>query len=114
MVEYGQFPERNRKAAYRSWVEVPDTGSARKDFTKRLKSVIRFYTSPRGRMFCQFIAEGPSDPGFLVQFRERFLQSRRDAVRIMGQRGVERGEIRRAIHGEIVQDLIYGPMIFVC
>jgi Tetracyclin repressor-like, C-terminal domain len=59
-------------------------------------------------MFCQFIAEGQSDSGFLVQFRQRFLQSRRDAVRIMWQRGVERGEIR----SEIVQDLIYGPMVF--
>jgi len=63
-------------------------------------------------MFCQFIAEGQSDSGFLVQFRQRFLQSRRDAVRIMWQRGVERGEIRSEIDSEIVQDLIYGPMIF--
>src|SRR5260221_2835827 len=30
------------------------------DLTKRLKSVIRFYTSPRGRMFCQFIADRKS------------------------------------------------------
>ena len=30
----------------------------------------------------------------------------------MWQRGVDRGEIRKEIDGEIVLDLIYGPMIF--
>jgi hypothetical protein len=63
-------------------------------------------------LFCQFIAEGQSDPGFLALFRERFLYVRRDAARVMWQRGVERGEIRKEIDSEIVLDLIYGPMIF--
>jgi hypothetical protein len=30
----------------------------------------------------------------------------------MWQRGVERGEIRKEVDGEIVLDLIYGPMVF--
>ncbi len=94
-----------------SHVEVPNTGSARQDFTEQLTSVIRFYTG-HGRIFCQFIAEGQSDPAFFAQFRDRFLKSRRDAVRVMWQRGVERGEIRGEIDGEVALDLIYGPMIF--
>ncbi len=60
----------------------------------------------------QFIAEGQSDPGFLALFRERFLYARRDAARVMWRRGVDRGEIREEIDGEIVLDLIYGPMVF--
>jgi AcrR family transcriptional regulator len=93
-------------------VAEPDTGSAEDDFTMQLKSLTAFYTSPVGRLFCQFIAEGQSDPGFLALFRERFLYARRDAARIMWRRGVDRGEIRSAIDGEIVLDLIYGPTIF--
>lgn len=93
-------------------VAMPDTGSAELDFSRQLKSVMAFYTSPLGRLFCQFLAEGQSDPVFLSLFRERFLYARRNAARIMWQRGVDRGEIRKEIDSEIVLDLIYGPMIF--
>jgi AcrR family transcriptional regulator len=93
-------------------VVMPDTGSAEMDFTSQLKSVMAFYTSPLGRLFCQFLAEGQSDPVFLSLFRERFLFARRNAARVMWQRGVDRGEIRREVDSEIVLDLIYGPMIF--
>jgi AcrR family transcriptional regulator len=93
-------------------VPIPDTGSAERDFTQQLKSVMAFYTSPLGRLFPQFIAEGQSDPGFLALFRERFLYARRDTARVMWRRGVDRGEIREEIDSEIVLDLIYGPMVF--
>lgn len=93
-------------------VIMPDTGSAELDFTIQLKSVTAFYVSSVGRLFCQFIAEGQSDPGFLHLFRERFLFARRDAARVMWRRGVDRGEISEEIGSEIVLDLIYGPMIF--
>ncbi len=93
-------------------VVMPDTGSAVMDFTMQLKSVTAFYKSPLGRLFCQFIAEGQSDPKLLALFRERFLFARRDAARVMWRRGVERGEICSEVDSEIVLDLIYGPMIF--
>ncbi len=93
-------------------VPTPDTGSAQKDFTEQVKSMIVFYTSPAGRAFCQFIAEGQSDPAFLALFRERFLKSRRNDVRAIWQRGVARGEIRADLDREIVLDLIYGPIIY--
>lgn len=93
-------------------VVMPNTGSAELDFRIQLKSVTTFYKSPLGRLFCQFIAEGQSDPAFLMMFRNRFLTVRRDAARVMWQRGVTRGEIRREIDAEIVLDLVYGPMVF--
>jgi len=92
-------------------VPLPDTGSAERDFTEQLKSVMTFFTSPLGRLFCQFLAEGQSDPTFLALFRERFLYQRRDTVRVMWRRGVDRGEIREELDAELVLDLIYGPMI---
>ncbi len=93
-------------------VPTPNTGSARMDFTLQVKSVTAFYISPLGRLFGQFLAEGQSNPEFLTLFRERFLYARRDAARIMWQRGVERGEIRPDIDSETVLDLIYGPLVF--
>lgn len=93
-------------------VATPDTGSAETDFTLQLKSVTAFYISPLGRLFGQFLAEGQSDPEFLALFRERFLSARRDAARVMWQRGVERGEICDDIDSDTVLDLIYGPLVF--
>lgn len=93
-------------------VPTPDTGSALKDFTEQLKALFVFYASPAGKAFCQFIAEGQSDPSFLDLFRERFLKSRRGDIRIIWQRGVARGEIRSDIDSEIALDLIYGPVMY--
>lgn len=93
-------------------VPMPDTGSAEQDFTQQLQAVMAFYSSPLGKLFGQFIAEGQSDPDFLHLFRQRFLSSRREAARIMWRRGVDRGDIRKEIDPEIVLDLIYGPMVF--
>lgn len=93
-------------------VAAPDTGSAELDFTLQLKSVTAFYTSSLGRLFGQFLAEGQSDPEFLALFRERFLSARRDAARVMWQRGVDRGEIREDIDSDTILDLVYGPLVF--
>src|SRR5271168_3986891 len=54
-------------------ITMPDTGSAKLDFTQQLKDSIAFYKSPTGRVFRQFLAEGQSDPIFLQLFRESFL-----------------------------------------
>jgi AcrR family transcriptional regulator len=93
-------------------VLMPDTGSAEVDFTQQLKSVMAFYAGSLGRLFCQFLAEGQSDPEFLTLFRDRFLYARRAAARVMWERGVARGEIRKETDCELVLDLIYGPMVF--
>jgi AcrR family transcriptional regulator len=93
-------------------VIMPNTGSAEIDFTLQLQSVCSFYASSLGRLFCQFIAEGQSDPAFLANFRDRFLYVRRDAARVMWRRGVERGDIRIEVDSEVVLDLVYGPILF--
>jgi AcrR family transcriptional regulator len=99
-------------ASMRRAVITPDTGSAERDFIGQLRSLTRFYTSPSGKVFGQFLAEGQSDPEFKKLFNERFLQPRRQAVSIIWQRGVARGEIAADLDKEIVLDLIYGPTIF--
>jgi AcrR family transcriptional regulator len=96
----------------KSNISVPNTGSARQDFTIQMHAVMRFYTSSVGHIFRQFLAEGQSDPEFAALFLERFLRPRRNEVTIIWQRGVERGEINGALDLELVLDLIYGPMIF--
>jgi AcrR family transcriptional regulator len=115
---YKWWPNKNLVAldAFGKFVEselaIPDTGSARQDFTRQLCDTIVFYKSPKGRMLCQFLAEGQSDAGFLKLFRDRFLKPRRDSLLAIWRRGVERGEIRSEVDGELVLDLIFGPMVY--
>jgi AcrR family transcriptional regulator len=93
-------------------VPIPDTGSARLDFLEQLRNAMRFYSSSRGRMLSQFIAEGRSDPEFLRLFQERFQQPRRQAVRATWKRGVARGELRPDVDAETVIDLLFGPVVY--
>jgi AcrR family transcriptional regulator len=93
-------------------VLAPNTGSAERDLTEQLRSVIRFFTSPTGRIFSQFLAEAQSDPEFAALFRERFLKPRRETAGSILDRALKRGEIDSTLDREIVLDLIYGPAIF--
>jgi AcrR family transcriptional regulator len=95
-----------------SVVAIPDTGCTRDDIELQLKAVIAFYAKSHGRIIRQFIAEGQSDPELLLMFRERFLTARRDTVRIIWERGIERGDIRPDLECELVIDLIYGPVFW--
>jgi hypothetical protein len=71
-----------------------------------------FYTSPAGRVLGQFVAESQIDQEFASLFRKRFLKPRREAIGVVFDRGVERGEIDQNFDRELVLDLIYGPAIF--
>jgi AcrR family transcriptional regulator len=115
---YKWWPNKNRVAldAFLSQMEeqvpTPNTGSVLRDFSEQLVESTRFYTSRYGRMLAQFLAEGQSDPDFLALFRERFQQPRRKAVRIMWDRAVDRGEIRKEVDVELVIDLLFGAVVY--
>jgi AcrR family transcriptional regulator len=93
-------------------VVPPDTGSAERDFSLHLRSVIRFYTGPVGRTFRQLLAEGQNDPEFGEVFLQRFLMPRREVIESIWKRGVDRGDIKSDLAMDTVLDLISGPMIF--
>lgn len=115
---YKWWPNKNIVAldafltSMREAVAIPDTGSAEQDFTIQLESAIDFYKNSSGRLLCHFIAEGQSDPDLLLFFRERFLKPCRQSLRVIWQRGVARGEIRPDVDGDLVLDLIFGPMVY--
>ncbi len=93
-------------------VEVPDTGSFLEDMVKQLRSVTRFYKSAAGSAFCQFLAEAQSDGEFKRTFLNVFLKPRRDAVRVIWERAIQRNEIAADTDPEIAMDNLYGPLIF--
>ncbi len=99
-------------ASMQEAVAIPDTGSAEHDFTLQFEAAIDFYKNSSGRLLCHFIAEGQSDPDLLLHFRERFLKPCRQSLKVIWQRGVARGEIHPEMDGDLVLDLIFGPMVY--
>jgi len=93
-------------------VEVPDTGSLLDDMVRQLRSVTRFYESKAGDAFRQFLAEAQSNEEFKQLFLKVFLKPRRDAVRVMWERAIQREEIAPDTDPEIAMDNLYGPLIF--
>jgi AcrR family transcriptional regulator len=93
-------------------VPMPDTGSVRDDILEQIRSLIVFYRSPAGRILGQFVTESQADKEFASLFRERFLKPRREAVGVIFDRGVARGEIDQNLNRELVLDMIYGPAIY--
>ena len=99
-------------ASMQEAVAIPDTGSAEHDFTIQFEAAIDFYKNASGRLLCHFIAEGQSDPELRTLFRERFLKPCRQNLKVIWQRGVDRGEIHPSVDGDLVLDLIFGPMVY--
>ncbi|SDO25769.1 TetR/AcrR family transcriptional regulator [Actinacidiphila guanduensis] len=93
-------------------VPLPDTGSARGDLTEQARRVAAFYASPAGRIFAQLLAQTSSDPLAARLLRERFLNGRQEAVRVLWQRGLDRGQVRPDIDPQVAIDVLFGPIVF--
>jgi AcrR family transcriptional regulator len=88
-----------------------DTGSLRGDLLARLRPWLRqLRDRPYGRVVAGLVATAQADAEFAEVYLERFVRPRRDAMRPVLLRAVERGEVPRNIDVEVALDLIYGPI----
>jgi AcrR family transcriptional regulator len=90
----------------------PDTGSAREDFRRALRGMMRFYASPSGRVFAQLVGEAQFAPQVAAELRDRLVGSRRQLVRAIWDRGVARGELRPDVDPEAAIDVVFGPAMY--
>jgi AcrR family transcriptional regulator len=101
-------------ALYHEWASVPparDTGSLRGDLLSLLRPWVRLAGQrPYGRVIAALVTEAQTDPEFGRQYRERFVQPRRDQARAIFSRAIERGEIPAGTKVEVALDLLYGPV----
>ena len=97
---------------FRHEVKTRDTGSAKEDFRLQLNESIGFYSGPMGKVFRDFVAECQHEATFAEVYRAKFLEPRRESVRIIWERGVQRGEIDGAFGCELVIDLVYAPLVY--
>jgi AcrR family transcriptional regulator len=88
-----------------------DTGSLRGDLLARLRPWLRqLRDKPYGRVVAGLVATAQADAEFAGLYLERFVRPRRDAMRPVLLRAIDRGEIPVNIDLEVALDLIYGPI----
>jgi AcrR family transcriptional regulator len=103
------------EALYTEWAAVRpsprDTGSLRGDLLALMRPWARLASSrPYGRVIAGLITEARTDPVFAAEYRERFVEPRRNQVRAVFRRAIEREEIPADVKIEVALDLLYGPL----
>jgi AcrR family transcriptional regulator len=93
-------------AAHR--IAVPDEGSLGADLTAFLAATF----AERGQrpVLVGLMAQALLDPAFAVQFRDRFLFSRRAVLRGILERARGRGELAAGTDLELLIDVVYGTL----
>ena len=102
-------------ALYTEWAaarpQPRDTGSLRGDLLSLLRPWARLAGSrPYGRVVAALLTEAQTDPVFAAEYRERFVEPRRQQARDIFRRAIERGEIPADTKVEVALDLLYGPL----
>jgi AcrR family transcriptional regulator len=102
-------------ALYTEWAAARphprDTGSLRGDLLSLLRPWARLAGSrPYGRVVAALLTEAQTDPVFAAEYRERFVEPRRQQARDIFRRAIERGEIPADTKVEVALDLLYGPL----
>ncbi len=102
-------------ALYTEWAAAQpypqDTGSLRGDLLSLLGPWARRAGSrPYGRVVAALITESQTDPVFAAEYRQRFVEPRREQGRVIFRRAIERGEISADTTVEVALDLLYGSM----
>jgi AcrR family transcriptional regulator len=102
-------------ALYQEWTdtsaELTDTGSLRGDLLALLLPwASRVGDRPYGRVIGALVTEAHTDPAFGELYRERFIEPRREQVRVILRRAADRHEISADINIEAAIDLLYGPL----
>ncbi len=90
--------------------EAIDTGSLVGDLRALILPWTRELTAkPYGRTVASFVARAQIDADFAREYREHFVEPRREDARSALQRAIERGEIPPETDVEAALDLLYGP-----
>jgi AcrR family transcriptional regulator len=102
-------------ALYREWDAVRprgrETGSLRGDLLALLLPWAHLVTAkPYGPLMAALITEAQADPTFATQYRERFVEPRRNQARVILEDAIKAGQLPPGTDVELAIDLFYGPL----
>lgn len=95
-----------------SEIRIPDTGSIRQDLLELMRQAVALYRGQAGRLMPGLVSAMAEHEGVAVAVREGFLASRREALRSVLQRAIERGELRADCDLELTLDFLGGPLFY--
>ena len=94
-------------------VPTPDTGSLRTDLVLLADGLAAVFAAPGTAALVGALAERmPHDPQLAVALRRGFLAARRDAARVVLERGRARGEVTAGVDLEVATDLLAAPFYY--
>jgi len=91
-------------------LHFPDSGSVYRDMAHQMNKFLGVLRSPRGCIVRAILGAGQSDRELLEEFRKRLLRPRRQEAYQTLRRGIERGELPRALDLDLVLDILYGAI----
>ena len=92
--------------------EVPDTGTTRGDLRAVMRETVRMYQDPATTgLLSGLVAAMARSPRIATAVRTGFVQVRRDTVRTVIRRGIDRGDLHKTLDVELALDLLNGPFL---
>ena len=94
-------------------IVVPDSGDTRDELRAIAQDVIeRLTQSEFGPVIRRLLCEIAGNAAVGEAFRATIVEPRRDEVRVVIERGMQRGELRASVDAEIVTELLIGSICF--
>jgi AcrR family transcriptional regulator len=94
-------------------ITIPDTGSTRDDLLRLMRRAVKLYSgSVEAGVMPGLVDAMSRDAELAHSVRTGFLASRRDALRAVLERGVERGDLRADSDLELALDVLGGPLFY--
>jgi AcrR family transcriptional regulator len=90
----------------------PDTGSVRGDILGLVAFNLEHVSRNAALLMPRLMVEGADDPQLFAVMRQVLVDPRRDVMRTILRRGVERGELRADVDLDDAIDLLIGPVIY--
>jgi len=94
-------------------IEIPDSGSTREDLLVLMRQAVELYSGTlAARLMPAIVDEMSRNDELAAIARDRFLTRRRAALRVVFERGIGRGDLRRDLDVEFALDVLGGPLFY--
>lgn len=87
-------------------------GSARHRLQAHLRSVVRTFSTPRGRQITLTLASAEQESELVKAFRNQVILNSREVGRAILEEAIADGSVMSATPVETVLDMLYGPLFF--
>ena len=96
--------------ATRAELDLPDTGSAQRDFAMQIAALATFLNGSRGAVFAALLSGGRTDPDLARSLGKNWLEPRRQWGIERMERAVARGECHPGLNVQAALGILYGPL----